>query len=202
MCKFLKILLIVLVIFNAISCIVLLCVVFPRMVRPYNLGFDYIGVIIAILALLVTLLIGWNIYQLVDFKNKIKEVDKLRVKTERELNYIHNKSDYNHAINYGLMCQSACVHFAPNEENMIKCSMLLHGLAALKILSNFPDTQKEIEKLSNTLIKGLNNSTQIALGEKDKTDILIMFGKIPNKGRIPKYDEMVELVKDIKVSSC
>ena len=39
---------------------------------PRTDGLDYIGVIVGILSLLVTILIGWNIYTVIDF-NKTKE---------------------------------------------------------------------------------------------------------------------------------
>lgn len=43
-----------------------------------NLGFDYIGVIIGILSLLVTVLIGWNIFYALNMKSELNsKVDKL-----------------------------------------------------------------------------------------------------------------------------
>ena len=34
----------------------------------YNLDFDYLGLLVGILSLLVTALLGWNIYQVIDLK--------------------------------------------------------------------------------------------------------------------------------------
>ena len=48
------------------------------MTHPNQLGFDYIGAIVGILALLVTVLIGWNIYQLVDVKGIRKDFEELK----------------------------------------------------------------------------------------------------------------------------
>lgn len=68
---------------NAISCIVLLCVICPRI---ENLGFDYIGVIVAILALLVTLLIGWNIFTALDFRKEVSaKIEECRKQCRHEL---------------------------------------------------------------------------------------------------------------------
>lgn len=199
MCKFLKILLNILVVFDTILCVVLLCVLCPRFVEycDRDLGFDYIGVIIGILALLVTLLIGWNIYQLVDLKSKSKDIDKLRTQIERELNYIHNKADYNQAVVYGMMSVNASIHFAPNEDDVVKHQMILKGIMALKILANFPDCKIEIEKISEILIKGLKNSEHISLSEKMKTDLLLMCGGITNTDKVSCYDEIVELIEKI-----
>lgn len=51
--------------------------------RPYNWALDFVGVIISVLTLLVTLLVGWNIYTVVDFKREIEDVKK---ETETKLN--------------------------------------------------------------------------------------------------------------------
>lgn len=43
---------------------------------PREAGVDYMGVIVGILALLVTVLIGWNIYTVVDFSRRLSKVRK------------------------------------------------------------------------------------------------------------------------------
>ena len=56
------------------------------MTHPNQLGFDYIGVIVGILALLVTILIGWNIYQLVDVKGIRKEFEAYKEDVKADIN--------------------------------------------------------------------------------------------------------------------
>lgn len=51
---------------------------------PCVMGVDYMGVIVGILSLLVTVLIGWNIYTVVDF-NRIKEEQKEAMKVIERL---------------------------------------------------------------------------------------------------------------------
>lgn len=52
--------------------IISLCVNCPRIFTKDNLGFDYIGVIVGVLSLMVTLLVGWNIIYAINSKNQIK----------------------------------------------------------------------------------------------------------------------------------
>lgn len=179
---------------NAISCIVLL-LIFPRVINHENLGFDYMGVLVGILSLLVTLLIGWNIYQLVDFKDRAKDMEQFKQSQTEALNYMHNKADYNQAMVYALMCQNASTYFAPNEENVTKFQMLSKGLAALKLFSNIPKCEIEISSLMNTLIKGMANSASVHLDEKAKGELLIMCGEIKNKDKMPQFDFLVELIQ-------
>ena len=46
--------------------------------RAPELSVDYLGVIVGVLALLVTVLIGWNIYTLIDIDRIRKEISKSR----------------------------------------------------------------------------------------------------------------------------
>ena len=48
--------------------------------RTYDLNFDYYGVIVGILSLLVTALLGWNIYALIDFNRARQELRATEVK--------------------------------------------------------------------------------------------------------------------------
>lgn len=64
--------------------------------RTENLEFDYLGVIVGVLSLLITILIGWNIYTMVDFNRKTKELER---KVEREIRNMNTdnqklKDDY------------------------------------------------------------------------------------------------------------
>lgn len=92
----------ILTIYAAVVTTILLCITCPRNVNQ-DLGFDYIGAIVGILAIMVTLLLGWQIANYFMSKDYIKEmidekVDDLandyinvletRTKTEKHLDYI------------------------------------------------------------------------------------------------------------------
>lgn len=135
-------------------------------------------------------------YQAIDWKSEIKKIDELRKDLDHQLNYIHNKNDYNQAIVFAMLSQTASAHFAPNEENVLKLQMLLKGIQALKILSKSPNCEVEINSLMNTLIKGLSNSTSMHLNENIKTDLILSCGEVSNRENIPNFDQFVELIKN------
>lgn len=60
--------------------IISLCVNCPRIFTKDNLGFDYMGIIVGALSILVAILIGWNIYTLIDVKEIRKSYEKDRRK--------------------------------------------------------------------------------------------------------------------------
>ncbi|MGM9805855.1 MAG: hypothetical protein ACI3Z7_05405 [Candidatus Aphodosoma sp.] len=70
-----------------IMSIVALADTHPRVLYSANgktvvLGFDYIGVIVGILALLVTCLVAWNIWQVFDTKNTVRKAEEASEKIQ------------------------------------------------------------------------------------------------------------------------
>jgi len=84
-------LLILLVVLLAIS----LVIHAPRVIKENQLGFDYMGVIVSILSVLVTLLVAWNIWQTVDVNQRVKniELDNERHKLELDRQVVAVKSE-------------------------------------------------------------------------------------------------------------
>ena len=60
--------------------LVAICVACPH---KAELGFDYQGVIVGVLSLLVTILIGWQIYTFIDINKKSKELEEANYTTFR-----------------------------------------------------------------------------------------------------------------------
>lgn len=66
-------------------------------VLPRALGMDYLGVIVGILAFLITLLLGWNIYTVVDFQNRDKEVKQLKETLATALKLLNSNNSISNA---------------------------------------------------------------------------------------------------------
>lgn len=65
----------------------------PRILSSKELQFDYIGAVIGILSLLVTALIGWNIYQVINIKRIKEQIQKdVDEKTRLVLASLHYNS--------------------------------------------------------------------------------------------------------------
>lgn len=75
---------------NAISCIILICIICPRVIQHENLSFDYLGVIVGILSLLVTVLLAWNIWTTIELK---KEVDTAKQRIDDSIREIKKKEE-------------------------------------------------------------------------------------------------------------
>lgn len=62
-----------------------LCHYYPSL--PKDLGLDYTGIIVGILSILVTILIGWNIFTVLDVKKEWKETQKKHRIFEEKMRY-------------------------------------------------------------------------------------------------------------------
>lgn len=71
----------------AISTVALIAsfVAVARLAPTQGIDFDYLGVIIGILSFLVTLLIGYQIYTVIDVKEELKEVRQLRKEIDEKM---------------------------------------------------------------------------------------------------------------------
>lgn len=82
---------------SVIASVIAICRTHPRV----ELGFDYMGLIVGILALLVTMLIGWQIYNALSLEQKVsnikKEYDGLKDKSEALARQQENIKVYNEA---------------------------------------------------------------------------------------------------------
>lgn len=111
---------------NSLASIILLCVICPRFINNENLGFDYMGVIVAILSLLVTLLVAWQIFQTIDLRKKVDSVDD-KLKDSRE--------DYDHEISGALYHVYATNYMLDKQyNNALEC--LISGIKEQNECSN------------------------------------------------------------------
>lgn len=85
---------IILGIINFALLIPLLCMHFPRIIDS-NLGFDYMGVIVGVLSLLVTVLVGWNIFNTLEFKKELEQIKQQLEEKEKTLKELKEEIDDN-----------------------------------------------------------------------------------------------------------
>ena len=160
------------------------------------MDFDYYGVIVGILSLLVTALIGWNIYTAIDVKNSVKKLEEeieqryffMESKTALYIMYvfIHIKDsitkddkDKRHRINYLNYC------------------IVLYGLQELWYNQK---SEKDITD-DNTLsvVIDILREEKIEVVPSQYHELLDTYEKltIPDK---EKSSELSSLIKNIKIS--
>lgn len=188
-----------------IACALSVYIISRGFPRDNELHFDYQSIIVGIIAGIFTLLVGWNIYQMVDWKKKMEEFERFRdnmqikfddmaSETTKSIDYLHNKSDYNQALTYGFLSTNAAVTITDCEKDIIKCQMLNYGLTALVGLSKYPDTKQECQSIINTLVEALEFSKEIKITSEDATYYIMQCGKIDKSDKFENFGSLISLL--------
>lgn len=141
----------------------------PR--AAFEFSFDYQGVYVAIFAALVTLLIGWQIYNIIGINRQIDKANKKVIKAVKEIEKLRkrlqNKSDNLTQLNFGVYFAShAAISYLQGQlkkednpaEEYIKSFILT--LRALKHLLNSDVKTEEIVYSVNFCIASLERSAK------------------------------------------
>ncbi|RGZ41126.1 hypothetical protein DW989_04480 [Bacteroides stercoris] len=123
-----------------------LCRTYPH---TSDLGMDYQGVIVGMLALLVTILIGWQIYTAINVKEELKDIKDLR----REINK-QERDIYIRSTNNLFEFQSAMFMMYDNKKeksNSDIFQLYLHGISSIYHLCSL-GKQNECTSIVNILI--------------------------------------------------
>lgn len=123
-----------------------LCRTYPH---TSDLGMDYQGVIVEMLALLVTILIGWQIYTAINVKEELKDIKDLR----REINK-QERDIYIRSTNNLFEFQSAMFMMYDNKKeksNSDIFQLYLHGISSIYHLCSL-GKQNECTSIVNILI--------------------------------------------------
>lgn len=123
-----------------------LCRTYPH---TSDLGMDYQGVIVGMLALLVTILIGWQIYTAINVKEELKNIKDLR----REINK-QERDIYIRSTNNLFEFQSAMFMMYDNKKeksNSDIFQLYLHGISSIYHLCSL-GKQNECTSIVNILI--------------------------------------------------
>ena len=123
-----------------------LCRTYPH---TSGLGMDYQGVIVGMLALLVTILIGWQIYTAINVKEELKDIKDLR----REINK-QERDIYIRSTNNLFEFQSAMFMMYDNKKeksNSDIFQLYLHGISSIYHLCSL-GKQNECTSIVNILI--------------------------------------------------
>lgn len=191
--------------------VVALCRTCPRTV---SLSFDYLGVIIGVLSVLVTVLIGWNIYSILDIESfksqindKIKEAQKEpNAKVYKSLAVIYNSLAKSYKIN---VLRQYGIKKIKMDDYEVYC-YLQYSLYSIKYFCKIPQYEDDpLPDYPDKLIVGitaminvtLKKRNDFKLPKKDKSHIEKLcseISSISSQMRENKsFEELTEKIKSI-----
>lgn len=168
--------------------------------RTTDLGFDYIGIIIGVLAILVTCLMAWNIYSVIDANKKIdemrNEIDNLRssidsdkLASERKINKL--KADlYDNIVSINR-------HILGFEKSAVSTHLLTNMVSSIDYLSRSEEYALAEFQIDYYFVM-TNDDIEIIKKDLDKEDTVRLFRllyEIPNKNKIKNFSKLEELIK-------
>lgn len=129
---------------NLLFCICLICIIYTLIFCTHNLYVSDAGLLTSVLSILVTVLIGWNIYQVIDIKQEWRENKKYTERLEKELKEAKERlaKEQNALKNYGYAITDFCqVYVKLEPEKKDYWSTYCKSLSALK---NFLKTNEDL----------------------------------------------------------
>ena len=189
--------------YNVASCMVVVSIVsttvsiFALIIAfPHyeNATYDYHGGLVTILAILVTVLIGWNIYSIVDFNRRKNEVNSLYLAVNQALAEVSKWNNNSDGITeFSFVCvYQQMINIKPLPEMYDR--LLNHSVLSLKYFSN----SKEMD-VCNELVKSLLLiPKEVPIAQDTKTSCLKTLHLIPEPDKIEGFYEVVELVASLK----
>ena len=204
---------IILGIINSILLIPLLCMHFPR-ITDSNLELDYIGIIIGILSLLVTVLIGWNIFYALNMKKEMldkisqiqkdcqNEIDKIKKNSEEKENELEQLKQENDKILKDLTRKEQEV--IANISGEFVVTFLLKELKEPKLKEEsdynlfrhflnvicyheYAEQYNDADDYIDTLITVINKTRYNTLSPKHKEDIIKQIRTLKHPDKLTNY---------------
>ena len=187
-------------IISALSLILSIIAICRLFYRTADLGFDYLGVIVGSLAIMVTYLVAWNIHTAIDANNKIKEMrneivtlrssivsDKLS--SERKVNKLKAEL-YDNIVSINR-------HILGFEKSAVSTQLLINIVSSIDYLSR--SEEYAVAESQIDFYYGMTKD-DIALIKKDldkesHVSLFRLLYEIPNKEKIKNFSKLEELIK-------
>lgn len=159
-----------------------------------ELAFDYQAIIVALMAGLFTLVVGWNIYTGLEYKSYGTRYEELAQKIEAESERLQKEVEHNIGIIRGNEAHLLAATFAPNDKTILKNSMLIHLVAALKRI-DIPNNVDTANGYIQIVMSGLHNTREIKLSPAKVNTLILEAGKIKNRELLKGFDDLIEAIQ-------
>lgn len=184
-----KIIACVLIVFTTISNIVCLCRIFPTSLQ---FDFDYIGFIIGVLSLLVTILIGWQIYAVINIDKKIaKHIKDAKKRTTQDIKYNRNI--------FTLVClaQTAKVlhHLDRYEESI---PLMFNAISSIEISTAKQLKEEAYDFCINKLVEICPTVTKFKVPSEEEKDFFIRTALQTKKQEIIDFAFKIKVGNEVK----
>jgi len=167
------------------------------LIRVKPIAYDWAGVMVGSLSALVVMLIGWNIYSLVDFKESVKEVKKLSTKIgELEIGLNAQMSRMHLLTNMGIT--DIYYRFITGDVRNRDFKYLYHNVVSIMYACEVKDIIT-CNAIIKTMLDVVISPESIKLSKHEKDIVLKFISNIKHANEIEQYVELVQCLSKIGV---
>lgn len=152
--------------------------------------FDYQAILVGILAAIFTLLVGWNIYNVIDFRKKESLINELEVRLQSQIDKDKKYIDNNYAISMSYVASMLALSITPRSKESLLDKMIFTYIICIKCYNHSKDFQQSTKQL-NALLSHLEELSDIKLEQAQKNKLLIKLGEIEYRDKLPKIEELI-----------
>lgn len=173
--------------------------------RSPDLTFDYQGVIVGILSLLVTVILGWNIYTVIDIKNTRTEIYKLKELLENQIK--HSNENTQLILRLEMLDLPEVLNaFAVNEQPNSLIVMfkefyrIRNGNNVAKTLARSYITQtltSFIKRNNNSLMEDLVAQLSESVKIEEVEDFIHYLSSLPDEHKPQLTDELLSVLRHL-----
>uniref|UniRef100_A0AAU8AW18 Uncharacterized protein n=1 Tax=Dulem virus 40 TaxID=3145758 RepID=A0AAU8AW18_9CAUD len=171
---------------------------FPRVVAVgenglIDGGYDYLGMVVGILSLLVTVLLGWNIFQLID----LKYMRKRDAREKYDLADFNESEGYIRAHHAAIIYNDIMRSIMRRQEDLkdIIEEFLFSAVDGIKYGIKFNDITKSNKHIQN-MIYWLNQYKEPTISNSYKSILLSDLNKLRNTKGLENIDTLINLVSN------
>lgn len=172
-----------LVVMSIVSCSMSLIALYIAIPQIPDNKYDYNGALVTILSVLVTLLLGWNIYTIIDIHKIRKEFDDFRNQTIQKIDVINN--DLSNKVERSLIESHRSMALMNNEleNNYFLLFHYMNMLIHQSSIGLYDDCNRTIAQIITI--------GQIQVVQHRIDSIFQLLGQIQNANRISNYTSLV-----------
>jgi hypothetical protein len=168
--------------------------------RTVDLGFDYMGVIVGVLAILLTCLVAWNIYSAIDANKKIDDMRNELIALRSSINI--DRIAYEKSINK-LKAELYDNVVSINrqslgfEKSAISMHMLINMISSISFLAKAEEYSKAEPQIDYYYVM-TKDDIDLIRKDVDKDTcrgLLRLLYEIPNKGKLQNFSKLEELIQ-------
>lgn len=151
-----------------------------------------LSVLVSVLSVLVILLLGWQIYAMIDIKKTKEEV---RIEKEKVL-YAAEKANI---LTMTALSDFYYFQIHQNDPLGIEFKYTYYRVSSILSASRINDIET-CNVIVSAILKTLKNPEQVVISKESKDSLIRLYLAVENKGSINGYNDMLDLLHRLKTS--